>query len=171
MTPGKVVVVLVGDGAKIAPQLTAAGVAFQRVAYDAPIGPQPGGDKPSFDAAKVAAATKVLDAAIAAKGPRITSIKALRMTAAGTLQAQGQTIDVVFKRTLVLPHKMRMDINLAKQFEVAIAVVGDKGWQLGPGGLDDIPASQLPALAQQRFVDPELVLVHARDKGVTAALV
>ena len=171
LTPRTLAVVLVGDGAKLAPQLAAAGIAFQRVAYDAPIGPQPGGDKPAFDGAKVAAATKVLDAALAAKGARVTSLKALRMTASGTLQAQGQTIDVVFKRTLVLPDKMRMDINLAKQFEVAIAVVGDKGWQQGPGGLEDIPASQLPALAQQRFVDPELVLVHARAKGVTAALV
>jgi zinc protease len=171
LTPTTLAVVLVGDGAKIAPQLTAAGIAFQRVAFDAPIGPQPGGDKPAFDAAKVAAAAKVLDAALAAKGARVATLKGLRMTAAGTLQAQGQTIDVVFKRTLVLPDKMRMDINLAKQFEIAIAVVGDKGWQQGPGGIEDIPASQLPALAQQRFVDPELVLVNARAKGVTAALV
>ena len=113
----------------------------------------------------------MLDAALAAKGARVATLKGLRMTAAGSLQAQGQTIDVVFKRTLVLPDKMRMDINLAKQFEIAIAVVGDKGWQQGPGGIEDIPASQLPALEQQRFVDPELVLVHARAKGVTAALV
>lgn len=171
LTPNTLAVVLVGDGAKIAPQLTAAGITFQRVAFDAPIGPQPGGDKPAFDGAKVAAAAKVLDAALAAKGARVATLKGLRMTAAGSLQAQGQTIDVVFKRTLVLPDKMRMDINLAKQFEIAIAVVGDKGWQQGPGGIEDIPASQLPALEQQRFVDPELVLVHARAKGVTAALV
>lgn len=170
LTPDALAVVLVGDGAKLAPALDAAGIAYQRVRFDAPIGPQPKGDAPTVDPTKVAAAAKLLDAAIAAKGPRITKLKSLRMTATGQLTAQGQTLDVVFKRTLVLPDRMRMDINLAKQFDVTIAVVGDKGWQAGPGGTDDIPASQLPALAQQRFVDPELVLVHARDKGVVAML-
>jgi hypothetical protein len=170
LTPATLAVVLVGDGAKIAPQLTAAGIGFQRVAWNDPIGPQPAGDKPSFDAAKLAAAAQLLDLAIAAKGERVTKLKALRMTASGTLDAQGQKVDVVFKRTLALPDRMRMDITLAKQLQIAIAEVGDHGWQAGPGGIADSPASQLPALEQQRFVDPELVLVHARAPGVTAAL-
>ncbi|MEZ4399050.1 MAG: insulinase family protein [Kofleriaceae bacterium] len=172
LTPRQLAVVLVGDGKVLAPALDKAGIAYQRVAFDAPIGPQPAGaDAPAFDKAQVAAAAKLLDAAIAAKGAKLTKLKTLRMTASGTLAAQGQQVPVTFKRTLALPDRMRMDIELAKQFSVVIAVRGTTGWQQGPGGLEDIPASQLPALEQQRFVDPELILVRAKQAGTTAALV
>ncbi|MBK9036349.1 MAG: insulinase family protein [Myxococcales bacterium] len=171
LTPRRLAVVLVGDGAKLAPALDAAGIAYERVAFSDPIGPQPGGDRPTFDPAKIAAAAKVLDAALAAKGARLTSLKTLRMVASGTLAAQGQNLPVTFKRTLVVPDRMRMDIEIAKQFNVVIAVRGDAGWQSGPAGVADLPASQLPALEQQRFVDAELVLLHARAQGVTAALI
>ncbi|MBP8809783.1 MAG: insulinase family protein [Kofleriaceae bacterium] len=172
LTPDNLAVVLVGDGDKLAPVLEAVGMRFERVEFTKPIGPQPGGGEPAaVDPAKIAAGTKILDAAIAAKGARITTLKALKMTASGTLVTQGQTLPVTFKRTLVLPDKMRMDIELAKQFNVVLAVTAGSGWQSGPGGLDDLPAAQLAALAQQRFIDGELILVNAKGPGVLAALV
>lgn len=172
LAPETAAVVLVGDGAKVGPQLEAAGIPFEKVGFTDPIGPQPdSAPSGANDPAKVAAAAKVLDAALAAKGgAKLAALKSMRMTAAGTLATQGQKLDVVFRRTLVLPDRMRMDIELNKQFNVAIVVVGNGGWQSGPGGIEEIAASQLPALEQQRFIDPEFVLLRARDPGATATL-
>lgn len=167
LTPGALSVVLVGDAKLIAPALKAAGVAFETVAFSDPIGPQPGGASVVDDPVKREAARKILEAALVAKGP-IANLKTLRMVASGQLNAQGQTLEVIFKRTMVLPDRMRMDIELAKQFQIVLAVTGATGWQNGPGGVQDIPASQIPALAQQRFVDPEQILLRFRQPGVVA---
>lgn len=170
LTPDRLSVVLVGDGAKIAKQLDAAGIKYDKVAFTDPIGPQPVKDGPKIDAKQMEAGRKVLDEALAAKGARLGQLKSLRMVASGTLVAQGQTLPVTFKRTLVLPDKVRMDIELAKQFQIVLAVSGDRGWQSGPGGVDDLPAAQLAALAQQRFIDGEMILANVRAPGVMVAL-
>ena len=167
LTPSALSVVLVGDAKLIAPALKSAGVTFETVAFSDPIGPQPGGTVVPDDPVKREAARKILDAALVAKGP-IGTLKTLRMVASGKLIAQGQTLEVVFKRTMVLPDRMRMDIELAKQFQIVLAVNGTTGWQNGPQGVADIPPSQLPALAQQRFVDPEQILLRFRQPGVVA---
>ena len=116
LRPETAAIVLVGDGAQVGPQLEAAGIPFQRVAFTDAIGPQPdSGTAAPSDPAKVAAATKIIDAALAAKGgARLATLKTMKMSASGTLSAQGQKLDVVFRRTLVLPDRMRMDIELAK---------------------------------------------------------
>ena len=165
------VVVLVGDGDALAKQLDQAKVPFERVLFTDPIGPQPAKDEAPVDPRSAAAAIALLDQALAAKGgAKVTSLKSLRMEAKGTLAAQGQTLAVVFKRTLVLPGSMRMDIELDKQFQVALVVTGDKGWQSGPAGIDDLPASMLPQLALQRFVDPELLLTRHKEPGTKVAI-
>jgi len=172
LRPETAAIVLVGDGAKVGPQLEAAGIPFEKVAFTDAIGPQPEVAAPPADAGKIAAAQKIIDAALVAKGgAKLAALKTLKMQATGTLSAQGQKLDVVFKRALVLPDRMRMDIELAKQFNVSIAVSGNAGWQSGPQGIDDLPASQLPALVQQRFIDPEFILLRAKDAGVTAELI
>lgn len=171
--PESAAIVLVGDGDKIAPQLEAAKIPFERVAWNAPIGAAPGqpADR-KVDPGRVAAAQKVLDAAIAAKGgDKLLAVKALRLEASGTLTAGDQKLDVVFRRVLVLPDRMRMDIELQKQFKVTIAVSGDRGWTSNPQGIGDLPASQLPALTQQRWVDPDFVVLRGKDKDTTAELV
>jgi hypothetical protein len=91
-------------------------------------------------------------------------LKSMRMVANGTLHTQGQTVEVEFDRKLSVPASMRMDINIAKQFDIVIAVVGDAGWQKSPAGVDDIPASQIAPLMLQRWIDPELVLTRHREK-------
>ncbi len=170
LTPNAFTVVVVGDAAQIAPQLQQAGLAFERVRFDAPIGPQPVRDT-KVDPSTAAAGAKILDAALAAKGgDKVVKLKALRMTAEGSLTAQNQTVDVVFKRLLVVPDKMRMDITIGKQFSVVFAVQGGAGWTESPGGLQDLPAAQLPQLERQRWVDPELVLVRHREPGARVIL-
>lgn len=171
LTPRAFVVVLLGDGDRIAPQLQQAGIPFERVRFDAPIGPQPEAATPTtpttIDPKLAAAGVKLLDAALAAKGgDKVVALKALRMTGAGKLSAQGQTVDVELTRTLLLPDRMRMDIVIAKQFQISFALDGAAGgWTRSPGGLEDLPAAQLPELARQRWVDPELVLLRHREPG------
>lgn len=166
------VVVLVGDGETIAPQLKKAGVPFERVRFDAPIGPQPEAAAAPVDPTTAAAGLKVLDAALAAKGgDKVVKLKGLRMSGTGKLEAQGQTVDVELTRTLALPDRMRMDIKIAKQFEISFALDGGKGgWTRSPGGVEDLPAAQRPELERQRWVDPELVLLRHRAPGAKVAL-
>ena len=92
------------------------------------------------------------------------------MSGTGKLDAQGQTVDVELTRSLVLPDKMRIDIKIGKQFEIAFALDGTKGgWTKGPGGVDDLPAAQVPELERQRWVDPELMLLRHRGPGAKVA--
>ena len=164
LRPDQVAVVLVGDAAKIAPQLDAEKVPYERVLYTDPIGPQP--EAGPVSPAVAAAATKILDAALAAKGgAKVRNLKSIVVEAEGKLASQGQVIDVVFKRTTVVPDKMRMDITLGGQFQVAFALAGARQWSAGPQGVDDLPAEQVPELEKQRWVDPELVLTRYLEKG------
>jgi predicted Zn-dependent peptidase len=161
---GQVAVVLVGDGAKIAAQLDAEKVPYEKVAYTDPIGPQP--DSGPVAPTVAAAAIKVLDAALAAKGgDKVKHMRSLVIEAEGKLASQGQLIDVAFRRTLVMPDNMRMDITLAGQYQIAFALAGARQWSSGPGGVDDLPAEQVPELEKQRWVDPELVLVRYLEPG------
>jgi hypothetical protein len=173
LSPGAFAVVLVGDGKAIAPQLEKAGLPFERVRFDAPIGPQPeAATAAPVDPSTAAAGIKVLDAALAAKGgAKVSALKSLRMSGKGQLSAQGQTVDVELTRTLVLPDKMRMDIKIGGQFDIAFALDGARGgWTRGPAGIDDLPAAQLPELERQRWVDPELVLLRHKAPGAKVAL-
>ena len=175
LAPGAFVVVLVGDGNALVPQLERAGLPFERVRFDAPIGPQPDAAAPDVkpvDPASAAAGAKLVDAALAAKGgDKVAKMKTLRMVGTGTLTAQGQTVDVELTRTMVMPDRMRMDIRIAKQFDVAFAVDGKSGgWSKTPAGIDDLPASQLPELERQRWVDPELVLLRGKEPGAVVTV-
>jgi predicted Zn-dependent peptidase len=164
LDPGAVAVVLVGDGAKIGALLDAEKVSYEKVNYTDPIGPQP--ESAPVTPAVAAAATKILDDALAAKGgDKVRALKTLVLEAGGKLASQGQLIDVTFKRTQVLPDKMRMDITLGGQFQVAFALAGARQWSSGPGGVDDLPAEQVPELQKQRYVDPELVLTRYLEPG------
>ncbi len=164
LDPSDVAVVLVGDAAKLGPLLDAAKVVYQKVGFADAIGPQP--EAAAVAPAVAAAATKILDGALAAKGgAKIKGLRTLVMNASGKLASQGQVVDVEFKRTLVMPDKMRMDITLAGQFKIAFALAGPRQWSSGPQGVDDLPAEQLPELERQRWVDPELVLTRYLEPG------
>jgi hypothetical protein len=172
LTPRDLAIVLLGDGDAIAKQLDAAKIPFERVSFAKAIGPQPAPEAAPIDAKSAEAAKKVLEAALAAKGgDKVAKLKSLHMVADGSLTTQGQTLDVEFDRKLVLPETMRMDISIAKgSFKVALVVQGDKGWGSNPGGVQDLPAEQMPTLEFQRWIDPELVLTRHREKGTVAEL-
>lgn len=162
--PGDVAVVLVGDARAIGPQLAAAKIPYTTVSATDPIGPQP--EAKAIDPAAATAGVKLLDAAIAAKGgDKVKKLASLKMLAEGVLASQGQRVDVAFERTLVMPDKMRMDIELGHQFKIAFVVAGDRKWSSTPQGIEDLPPEQLPELERQRWVDPELILTRYLEPG------
>jgi len=175
LDPSNYVLVIVGDAREVEPQLKQAGWRYTKVAFTDPIGkpshaePAPG----TTDAAAVAAATKLLDDALATKGgeKKLRGIKSMVLAVKGTTSMQGQTVPIEMTRTLVMPDKTRVDIVLAggaATFEVGID--GKVGWQRGPddkGGTQivDIPESELGAVEADRWRDPELILLRHKDKG------
>ncbi len=167
------VVVIVGDGEKIAPQLDKAGWFYEAVSFADPIG-QPAFEMPKADPAEEKKARKLLDDALAVKGKKVSKLKSLRMEAAGRLVAQNQALDVTIARTFKSPDKMRVDLQIkvkkkdgsSANVDINYALDGSTGWQRGAdGALVDIPASDVVVLVQQRWHDPEFILTRHLEKG------
>lgn len=172
LDPVNFVIVLVGDAAELEPQLQKAGWRYEKVRFTDPIGAVPR-ELPKVDPAEEQAARKLLDDALAAKGKKIAQVKSLKMTAKGSLSAQGQKLDVVIDRTFLAPDKMRVDLTVSlggMQQAISYALDGATGWQRAPGpngqmGIGEIPASEVQTLAEQRWHDPEFILTRHLDKG------
>lgn len=169
LDPVRFVIVLVGDAAVIEPQLEKAGWAYEKVRFTDPIG-MPSGELPKVDPEDEKKARKFLDDALAAKGKKIADVKTLKMKAKGTLVAQKQPLAVTIERTFMAPDKMRVDlvVDIPQQGKanISYALDGDSGWQLGPDGtVDEIPASDVAVLVEQRWHDPEFILTRHLEKG------
>jgi zinc protease len=167
------VIVLVGDAAAIEPQLTKAGWRYEKVDFRSPIG-VPVYEPPVVDPKQEAAAKKLLDEALAVKGKKITKLKSLKMSAEGEMVQGGQTLPITIERVYVAPDKMRVDltISLSKDLQIPIsyALDGEKGWSKSPDQqgnlvLEDIDPSQLAVLREQRWHDPEFILMRHTEKG------
>ena len=169
LDPVRFVIVLVGDAAVIEPQLEKAGWAYEKVRFTDPIG-MPSTELPKVDPADEKKARDFLDAALVAKGKKIATIKTLRMKAKGKLVAQKTPLDVEIERTFMAPDKMRVDLvvdvpQMGTQ-EISYALDGDTGWQAAPdGSVDEIPASDVAVLVEQRWHDPEFILTRHLEKG------
>ena len=175
LDPQNFVIVLVGDATDLAPQLDKEGWKYEKVSFTDPIG-HPAELAPAPpDPKQEAAARKILDEALAAKGgeAKVRALKTEEWQAKGTLAGLGpdgskQSMNIEVHRRYAAPSKARIDIKLqTPQGDVAIAyaVNGDKGWQQSPKGVVDMPAEQLDLLAEQEWTDAELVLLHYKDKG------
>ncbi|HEY0189919.1 MAG TPA: insulinase family protein [Kofleriaceae bacterium] len=179
LDPRSYVVVLAGDAKDLEPQLRREGWRYELVSSSTQITEPPAGpaipDKPA-DPAAVAAAHKLIDEAIAAKGgrARLAAIKGLRMVASGTTNIGGQNLPVDITRTLVLPDKMRIDAVLkpagaGKPVEVTVGATEAAAWQRAPDqktgsyGLVDITGDQLQDIGFERWREPELILLKAGD--------
>ncbi len=171
LDPKSYVIVMVGDAKDLEPQLKSAGWKYQKVAFTEPISlvvKQP--DAP-IDPKVTAAARKLIDDALAAKGgkAKVGAIKGFRMLAEGTTTIQGQTVPVQIERIYLLPDKMRIDATLAQRVKVVVAVNGNKGWQLAPDQtgatmqLTDIGAADIASIDFERWREPELILLRAAD--------
>ncbi len=167
------VIVLVGDASAIEPQLKQAGWRYDKVDFRAPIGTIPY-EPPPVDPKAEQAARKLLDEALAAKGKKIASMKALKMSAKGEMVQQGQALPITIERVYVAPDKMRVDLTIALsadfQIQISYALDGDKGWSRSPDQngqmvLADIDPSQLSVLREQRWHDPEFIMMRHTEKG------
>lgn len=178
LDPQNYVIVIVGDAREVEPQLKAAGWRYTKVAFTDPIG-KPAATEPTpsatTDAKAVAAATKLLDEALAQKGgeKKLRALTSMILAVKGTTTMQGQAVPIEMTRTLVMPDKTRVDIVLAGgAAEFSVGIDGQTGWQRGPddkGGVQvvDIPASELGAVEADRWRDPETILLRHKDKGTT----
>jgi len=167
LDPGRFVIVLVGDASQIEPQLQKEGWKYEKVKFNDPVGAPAPREPTKVDPKQEQAARKLLDDALAAKGKKIGQVKTLTMVASGSLTAQGQPLDVTISRTFAAPDKMRVDVDIKKmKATFSYALDGEQGWQKAPdGSIADIPAADVATLAEQRWHDPEFVLLRPREKG------
>ena len=175
LDPHDYVLVLVGDAKDLEPQLQKEGWRYQKVSYAQPMTPfveaPPDAAKP-VDAKALAAAHRLIEQALAAKGgkKRLAKLASITMTAAGTTTVRGQTLPVSIDRVFVVPDKMRIDAEIANRVKVIVAVDGEQGWQLSPGQgddakpvLTDLQKNDLGAVDFERWREPELILMKADD--------
>lgn len=171
LDPTAYVIVLVGDAKDLEPQLARAGWRYEKVAFTDPVSPPPPQVEAPVDPKALAAARRVVDQALAAKGgkAKLAAIKGFRMVAKGQTTLGGQTVPVETERVFVLPDKMRIDATIAGRFNVVIGIDGNTGWQLAPDPktgkptVVDVGAADLKAIDFERWREPELILLKAAD--------
>lgn len=181
LDPKAYVVVMVGDAKDLEPQLKAEGWRYEKVSFADPITAPVALPEQPIDPKLAAAARKLVDEALAAKGgkARLTGIKSFKLIAAGTTvnpapQGASQTIPVEITRTFALPDKMRIDAvfqppGAPRSIVVSIGLSGATGWQRGidpKTGKDVVADLQGVGLATadfERWREPELILLKAAD--------
>jgi predicted Zn-dependent peptidase len=165
------VVVLVGDAKDLEPQLTKANWRFEKVKITDPVSTS--APAVAVTPEQQAAARKVLAAAIKAKGgePKLKTIKALQMNGTGTTTIEKTQMPVEVSRWFQLPDHLRIDVTIdppgdVPPAQIQIGVDGTSGWQRSPEGMQDIPSEDLSSVEFERWREPELVLLEARDPKV-----
>lgn len=165
------VVVLVGDAKDLEPQLTKVNWRYEKVKVSDPVTKATA--PVAVSAEQLAAARKVLVAALKAKGgeAKLKAIKALQLSGKGTTTIEKTDMPVEVSRWFQLPDHLRIDVQIsppgnAPPATIQIGVDGATGWQRSPEGLQDIPSDDLSSVEFERWREPELVLLEARDPQV-----
>ena len=177
LDPTAYVIVMVGDAKDLEPQLKKEGWRYQKVSFVEPISPPVAAPEQPTDPKTAAAAKKIIDEAIAAKGgkAKLAAVKGFKMVAVGTTTIRGQTVPVEIERIYQLPDKMRIDANLAQRVKIVVSVNGKKGWQLAPNKegtaieLTDIAGADITQIEFERWREPELILLRASETGAKLA--
>jgi predicted Zn-dependent peptidase len=175
LDPKAYVVVLVGDAKDLEPALRKEGWRYEKLAYTDPVSPPYVAPEVPADAKATAAAHKLIDDALVAKGgkAKLAAIKALKLVATGVSTFSGQAVPVEIARTMALPDKMRIDATLKLpqpqgDTAVSIVAVGTSGWRRVPDGrggyaVVDIAGPEGVATAFERWREPELILLKAAE--------
>ncbi|HTL31922.1 MAG TPA: insulinase family protein, partial [Kofleriaceae bacterium] len=171
LDPRNYVVVMVGDAKDLEPQLQKAGWHYEKMSYAEQITKEIKAPAPPADAKQITAAKQLLGEALAAKGKKLSTVKALRMQATGTTKIQGQELPVEIERVIVVPDHMKIEATLAKQFKVTIAVDGKSGWQQQPTQTGTMQTVEFKddQITQAQFEvwrDPDMLLAKAADPNV-----
>ena len=182
LDPKSTVIVLVGDAKDLEPALKKEGWRYEKVAFSQPVTAPAGLPDVPADPKAVAAAHKLIDEALVAKGgkARLAALKSLKLTAVGTTTIQGQTVPVEISRAFVFPGQMRIDatIKAAKGKEVVVTVgaAGNVAWQRGPDAktgdpvVTEVTGAGLASVDFERWREPELILLKAAAPGAKLSL-
>lgn len=182
LAPKNLVMVIVGNAKKVAPQLRAEGWKFTEVAYtEAITGYERARRKAEQNAPVSAEAQKagraILKRTIAAKGgqKRIAAIKSLVLHGDAKITMGGRALDAKVTRTFVAPNKMRLDLVIGALATVHTVFDGQHAWmQREAGGQSktvDMSANDIASAKAQIWRDPDLILSHVDDSGTTVAKV
>jgi zinc protease len=173
LDPKAYVMVMVGDAKDLEPQLRREGWRYEKVAFTDPITPPVREPEAPADPKAVAAARKLVEDALAAKGgkARLAGLKAIKLVAVGTTTNQGESVPVEIARVFVPPDKMRIDATLKPPHGVVVSIgaAGQTAWQRVPDPktndyvVVDITGSGLPSIDSERWREPELILLKAAD--------
>jgi outer membrane lipoprotein-sorting protein len=182
LDPKAYVMVLVGDAKDLEPEMKKAGWRYEKVAFSDPITGPMRLPEIAVDAKASAAAHKIIDEALVAKGgkAKLTALKSLRTTATGTTTVGGQTLPVEIVRTFLFPDRMRIDATLSppgapKPVVITIGVAAQTGWQRGPDPktnenvVVDIAGPSLQTLNFERWREPEMILIKAAEADAKLA--
>lgn len=178
LDPRAYVIVMVGDAKDLEPQLKKDGWRYEKVSFAQPVSPDVEKPEPPADPKAIAAAKRLVDEALAAKGgkAKLAAIKGVKQVASGTTSIGPQTVPVETERVFVLPDKMRIDALIAGRIKVIIGVDGKKGWQqstdpkTGNLVVQDIAASDQQQIEFERWREPELILLKAADPAAKISL-
>ena len=182
LDPKAYVMVIVGDAKNLEPEMKKEGWRYEKVPFSDPItGPMRLPDI-AVDAKASAAAHKLVDEALVAKGgkAKLTALKSLRTTATGTTTVGGQTLPVEIARTFLFPDRMRIEATLKppgapKPVVITIGVAAQTGWQSGPDPktnenvVVDITGPSLQTLNFERWREPEMILIKAAEADAKLA--
>lgn len=164
--PDRLAVVLVGDGAAIAPQLDRAGLAYERVGYlepttvsgraagEAPVAPSEASQSDERGHA-------LLQRALAAKGVagKPKALRRLFIRGSGSLRAGGSPIAIEMRVWEREPDARRLEIDMP--LGTAVSLLNARGVWLGVAGL---LRRAPPELAEReragRWRDPDRILLH-----------
>jgi zinc protease len=176
LDPKAYVMVLVGDAKDLEPALKKEGWRYEKVAFSEPVTAPVRLPEVQVDPKTAAAARKLIDEALAAKGgkAKLASLKSLKLVAAGTTTVQGTSVPVEISRVFLAPDKMRIDAALKpprapQDVVVTIGVAGQTAWQRGPDPktnqyvVADITGGGLQTINFERWREPELILLKAAD--------
>ena len=173
LDPKSYIVVLVGDAKDLEPALRKEGWRYEKLAYTDPVSPPYVAPEVPADAKAIAAARKLIDDALVAKGgkAKLAALKGLKLVATGVSTFSGQPVPIEIARTLALPDKMRIDATLKLpqpqgDTAVSIVAVATSGWRRVPDGrggyaVVDIAGPEGVATAFERWREPELILLKA----------
>jgi zinc protease len=185
LDPNDLVIVIVGDAAKIEPQLEEAGWAYELVPFTAPISnwereqaSAPKSASADADPAAKLAGRKILDEALAAKGgrKRLEKLASYHWKGDAQLNLPTGPMAATVEKSYSAPDHLRLDMQIGGgQVKITTTLDGKKGWALedSPRGkhLTDFAAAEMRALRTQLWRDPELVLLrHLEDKATATAL-
>jgi zinc protease len=176
LDPKAYVIVMVGDAKDLEPLLKNEGWRYEKVAFTDPITAPMVQPELPIDPKAAAAARKLVDDAIAAKGgkARLAALKSFKLVADGSTTAGGQNMPVQISRVFAFPDKMRIDATFKppgapKPVVVSVGLSGATGWQRGTDpktGQDivaDIKGVGLATADFERWREPELILLKAAD--------